>query len=141
METKLLKEIIYKNDENGQRVIDEQNSFDFTPYIRSYQVDYSDMDASNERSASGKSVRDFIRTVITVRCTFRSLNTDEAKKILSVLDKKQLNLGYFDTLTGEFISAEDKLLFAYPSVTRSTSLYGTNPNIIYNEISADFIEF
>lgn len=138
---KLLREIVYTTNESGESIIDEVNSFDFTPYIRSYQVEYADMDASNERTASGKSVRDFIRTVITVKCTFKTLKEEEALPLLAVLNKKQLKIAYFDTLTGSYSEVSEKLLFVYPSVTRSTSLYGTSPNIIYNEISADFIEF
>ena len=80
----LLKKIVYTG-ESGSRQIDSSRTFDFTPYIRSYQVEYSDMDASGEKTASGKTVRDLIRTVRTVKCTFRTMTAEEA---LPLLDKR-----------------------------------------------------
>ena len=55
--------------------------------------------------------------------------------------ESQLSIAYHDTFTGAYSEQEDHLLFVYPSVSRSTSLYGTNPKVMYNEISVDFTEF
>ena len=136
----LLKKIVYTG-ESGSRQIDSSRTFDFTPYIRSYQVEYSDMDASGEKTASGKTVRDLIRTVRTVKCTFRTMTAEEALPLLAVINESQLRRAYHDTFTGAYSEQEDDLLFVYPSVSRSTSLYGTNPKVMYNEISVDFTEF
>lgn len=138
---KLLRNIVQKKAPDGAKVIDEVGSLDMTPYIKSYQVEYMDLDASNERTASGKSVRDYIRTVKTVKCILKPLLKDEALQLLEVLNKKEVTLAYFDTFTGKYSEEADKLLHAYPSVTRNVSVYGTNPRTVYNEITVDFIEF
>jgi len=38
-----------------------KDSLDITPYLRSYEVEYKDLDASTERNAKGIAVRDFFR--------------------------------------------------------------------------------
>lgn len=138
---KLLRNIVYKTNGSGEKVIDDSSSLDLTSLIKSYQVEHSDLDGASERTASGKIVRDYIRTVRTVKCVFRPLNQTEASKVLALLGEKELTLAFYDALTGVYSEEEAALLHAYPSASRNASLYGINPQMLYNEISVDFIEF
>lgn len=126
---KLLKAYVDSTDENGM---------DLTPYIRTYQVEYTDIEAFNERTASGRCVRDISRTIKTVKCSFKSMPKGEAMEILSILNSGELEIAYYDTAGG--IYSETGRMKVYPSVSRNTSVYSVNPETVYNEISVEFTE-
>ncbi|MEI3503783.1 MAG: hypothetical protein V8Q42_09120 [Anaerovoracaceae bacterium] len=62
-------------------------------------MEYSDMDASGENTAPGKTVRDLINFLRTVKCTFRTMTAEEALPLLAVLNESQLKIAYHDTFT------------------------------------------
>ena len=111
---------------------------DLTGYIRGYQVEYSDMDASTERCAAGNYVRDHIRTVRTVRCTFRICTGEEMARLVRLFRNKSLEAVFFDIENGELTG--DVLM--YPSLTRNLALYSVaDDENMYQEFSMELTEF
>jgi len=123
------------------RSTDEGNTngyIDLTEYIRSYQVEYSDMDASAERCAAGNYVRDYIRTVRKVSCTFRICSGDEMAKLVRLFRKKTLEAVFFD-IENEALTGDIPM---YPSLTRNLSLYSASDDgKMYQEFSMELTEF
>lgn len=119
----------------------EGNSFDFTPYLRAYQVEYADIDASTQTCASGKTVRDFLRTKRTIKCTLRTTTIEEMNAIMAVAKQKALSVAFYDMENGTYSEQTDKLLEVYPSATRTASVYSTADGVTCQEFALDFIEF
>lgn len=127
---------------------DDNSSLDLTPYLRSYQAEYADMDGSSERCAAGNYVRDYIRTVRTVKCVLRLSSEDELKQIMPFLKEKSLNVKFYDMENPSGITENGKTLpyyseaVMYPSATRSVSVYHTdNDDAVFQEFSLDLVEF
>ncbi len=114
---------------------------DLTSYIRSYEIEYSDMDASTERNAKGIAVRDFLRTIKTIKCTFRTSDQATMASIMSLTKQKELYLAYYDTETGAYSEQTDDLLHAYANAKRTNSIYNSSNGVLFNEFSIDFTEF
>lgn len=119
----------------------EGTLIDLTSYIRSYELEYSDMDASTERNAKGISVRDFLRTTKTIKCTFRTVNPTMMTTIMNLTKQKELYLAYYDTETCTYSELQNDLLHAYASPKRTNAIYNSSNEVLFHEFSVEFTEF
>ena len=82
-------------------------------------------------------MRDYIRTVRTIRCTFRTAGEAEHAAIMTFLKKKKLYVAFYDISA----NTQEEGVQMYPSTTRTSTLYTVSGGVINQEFSIDLIEF
>lgn len=136
-QTTLLKIAVLTDEQKEtQQIYTNVIYTDVSELLRAYAVEYQDLDASTQRCAAGNTVRDFLQTIITIKCTFKMQDSVNTAKLMDCLKQKDLQIMFYDIETDTY-----KQTRVYPSTTRSVSVYTTSNGIINNEISVDFIQF
>ena len=117
------------------KILAKIGSFDLTPFIKSYQLDYNVLVKDEGRNARGNLTLTVLNRKAKVNLVFRPLNETEMKNILVAIQPFVFTVEYWDAQTQTQKTASMYVNTASPNFYTNAGEVG-----IFNDMSLNFIE-